>query len=60
MKPVTDQELKEALKTEQWLNECDCDGSPSPARHAQIIRLALKRWIIDRREAKRKKKEARK
>jgi len=30
MKPVTDQELKEALKTEQWLNECDCDGSPRP------------------------------
>lgn len=55
MKPVTDEELKEALKTEAWLNECTCHESPDTERHALIIRLALKRWIIDRREAKRKK-----
>lgn len=58
MKPITDEELKEALKIETWLKECVPTESPETDRHALIIRLALKRWIVDRREAKRKKEDA--
>lgn len=59
MKPVTDEELKGVLQREQWINGCLDPRDADLRRHDQIIRLALKRWIIDRREAKRKK-EARK
>ena len=47
MTPVTDGELKEALKNARWVKSC----STSPTLHRQqaVIILALKRWLFERR-----------
>ena len=58
MKPVTDEELKKALEEESWASKIESPCSKETRRHDQIIQLALKRWILDRRDAKRKKEAA--